>query len=1069
MADVTGDLGGQPIQLNNAATEATLKQLLAAMLAMVDASASGKKGAKLQKELEDELKRLAKAAKSATDSLTEEQKAAKEKTEAEKKAAKKAEELAKKEEKAATDLIKGIEGLYKGVENVAIGMTNLLSTLSNVGNSLTSAANSLNAIPVVGGLVATAFGAVAGAAEKTYKSFQEAASVGANFGGSITEMINSAGSAGLTFEQFSGIIAKNGESIALLGGGANNGARRLAELGKTIRNTNLGNQLANLGYSTEQINEGFLRYSAMQAKSGNGQRLSNAELIKQTGEYLKNLDAVSKLTGKSKEALQAEEDARRRDAQFRIAERKINKEDRKNLDMFMNSMGKVEQDAFKEMLATGTLAGEASQNLMITNPKAAQAMLDAALTARKSGKFTEETAYGLDAAMTSAAKAAADKADVEVMGAFHAKEYGEAIVDLQDRAGRTTTLQEERSKQAAEAAEKERIAREKGLEALSPEKLKTAQEQIAQIGNQFTAALANSGLLDQLIPAFKMLADITAKFILPAFTGIGEHATLAGVVLGGVAIALGTMNAIVAIGNTLEAAKNINLALASAGLGRFTASLFAPVAGLFKFAAGLLAAMAPLWPLAVVAGALYAGWKLLENAGYSLSDVLEAVGDNLKRFGLFYVDIWLSIAEKVAKFFGGGDKIAAMRQRIALEQSELDEKEKARDQRRKQNREEAAQKTKEIDASKKLTESKEEENKQTEKAVDTTVDYKNTYSVLHDEFKKRNQQPGAVSATPGGPAGPVSMPSAAPADIQKYLQATALVESGGNANARAGTSSAGGMFQFVDATWKQMVKEMGKDYSLQDKFDPKKSAEVMAYFTQKQKGQLEKGIGRQASNTDLYMSHFLGAGGATKFLNAMQQNPSQSAAMLDPAAAKANKSIYYDPSGRERSLQEVYSLMGKKMGGAEQALASGKWGGKAIPAEVLALGGGAGVPGATQVQGALAAGAPSGRPATPVSANLASADSLRMSMEKEAEIRRQAALKQQPSTTEQGLDIMKKRMAGEKPSMPGTQPVQETAETLLASLNTKMDQLIQISSRLGEVNERQLSVQRGLGKDAYAV
>ena len=46
MADVTGDLGGQPIQLNNAATELTLKQILAAMLAQTAAmSKGGKAGA----------------------------------------------------------------------------------------------------------------------------------------------------------------------------------------------------------------------------------------------------------------------------------------------------------------------------------------------------------------------------------------------------------------------------------------------------------------------------------------------------------------------------------------------------------------------------------------------------------------------------------------------------------------------------------------------------------------------------------------------------------------------------------------------------------------------------------------------------------------------------------------------------------------------------------------------------------------------------------------------------------------------------------------------------------------
>ena len=60
MAEVTGMIGGQPVELNNAATEATLKQLLAAMLALSAAQGKGG-GSKAAKDLEKKLKDLAKA------------------------------------------------------------------------------------------------------------------------------------------------------------------------------------------------------------------------------------------------------------------------------------------------------------------------------------------------------------------------------------------------------------------------------------------------------------------------------------------------------------------------------------------------------------------------------------------------------------------------------------------------------------------------------------------------------------------------------------------------------------------------------------------------------------------------------------------------------------------------------------------------------------------------------------------------------------------------------------------------------------------------------------------------
>jgi hypothetical protein len=189
------------------------------------------------------------------------------------------------------------------------------------------------------------------------------------------------------------------------------------------------------------------------------------------------------------------------------------------------------------------------------------------------------------------------------------------------------------------------------------------------------------------------------------------------------------------------------------------------------------------------------------------------------------------------------------------------------------------------------------------------------------------------------------------AAMAKYLQTIALIESGGDKNAKAKTSSASGMFQFTEGTWKDMVKAMGKDYKSEDRFDPAKATEVAAFFSQKQKAQVEKATGREAGQTDLYMAHFLGAGGASKFLKAKDKDPTQSAAALDPAAAKANKNIYYDKDNKERSVQEVYDLMDKKVKAQSARVEQGK-----VNADVAAIGGGSYKPG-TKVD-AVAEGKP---------------------------------------------------------------------------------------------------------------
>jgi hypothetical protein len=218
------------------------------------------------------------------------------------------------------------------------------------------------------------------------------------------------------------------------------------------------------------------------------------------------------------------------------------------------------------------------------------------------------------------------------------------------------------------------------------------------------------------------------------------------------------------------------------------------------------------------------------------------------------------------------------------------------------------------------------------------------------EEKTETSKGPEASGKPAGSSGPQEGVKT-DAAMAKYLQTIALIESGGDKNAKAGTSSASGMFQFTEGTWKQMTKEMGKDYSKEDRFDPKKAAEVAEYFSKKQKAQIEKSTGREAGMTDMYMAHFLGAGGASKFLKAKDKDPTQSAAALDPAAAKANKNIYYNKEGKERSVQEVYDLMDKKVKAQSERVEKGK-----VNADVAAIGGGSYKPG-TKVD-AVAEGKP---------------------------------------------------------------------------------------------------------------
>lgn len=168
-----------------------------------------------------------------------------------------------------------------------------------------------------------------------------------------------------------------------------------------------------------------------------------------------------------------------------------------------------------------------------------------------------------------------------------------------------------------------------------------------------------------------------------------------------------------------------------------------------------------------------------------------------------------------------------------------------------------------------------------------------------------------------------------------YLLATARRESALMPQAQAKTSSARGLFQFVEQTWLRMVQAKGADVGLAAEAqairgragrldvadgaerqrilslrnDPKLAASLAAELTRENSDGLSKVLGRAPTHGELYIAHFLGLGGATRLIQGAQTSPEASAAVTFPAAAKANRSIFYGKDGSPRSLGAVYARL----------------------------------------------------------------------------------------------------------------------------------------------------------------
>jgi hypothetical protein len=169
-----------------------------------------------------------------------------------------------------------------------------------------------------------------------------------------------------------------------------------------------------------------------------------------------------------------------------------------------------------------------------------------------------------------------------------------------------------------------------------------------------------------------------------------------------------------------------------------------------------------------------------------------------------------------------------------------------------------------------------------------------------------------------------------------YLMEKAAVESSFDKNAKAPTSSATGLYQFIESTWLKMVKDHGDKYGLEkyaDKIsdngtvksrkdrneilalrkDPEIASLMAAEFDSGNYAQLKENVGGDIGSTELYLAHFLGAGGASGFLNAMKKSPNMAAADIFPDAARSNRNVFYDGrTGAPRTMKQVYAFFDNK-------------------------------------------------------------------------------------------------------------------------------------------------------------
>lgn len=362
MADVFGTIGREQVELNNAATEATLKLLLQTTIAM----AKGNK---------EEINKI--ATKAGLDP----------------EAVQRANTALRPLGSAARDLGSAFNVVRKNLSTLGSQFVEGTAQTSNVFQAF-------SALPGLLGVFANGLAMVARFQEANLKTYREISSVGANFGGSLTQMRQAAANTYMTLDQFGAVVKKNGEALSMLGGGTNEGIQSFARLSKSLMSSPLGTQLLSLGYSTQEVNDGMLNYIAMTGGRTKAE-LSTAEGVKKvaqaSGEYLEQLNGLAELTGKSRQQQQDELAQASKNAAFQSYLQTLDEESRKKAVAGMaNAMatgGKGAVDAFQSKLM-GVAPDKAGALFIATAGETANIIdKSAAAVADKNKKVADMNAY----------------------------------------------------------------------------------------------------------------------------------------------------------------------------------------------------------------------------------------------------------------------------------------------------------------------------------------------------------------------------------------------------------------------------------------------------------------------------------------------------------------------------------------------------------------------------------------------------------------------------------------------------------------------------------------------------
>ena len=268
-----------------------------------------------------------------------------------------------------------LEDLSEDLENTSKGLTklqrvnNLLSigtgiftgNLSSLGSSVKMVGEQFG---MIGGVLGETLGYLVERLSENVDFYRQISQIGGTAGQSISNLRMIAGETGLSMNQLTDAVVQAGGNLALLGGTTGQGVTRFTAALKDLSQGETFEKFSALGFTMNEIAQSTAEYLELQTQLGRTQRMDSTQLSTETAEYLNNLDLLSRLTGKNRQALQQEMQDRAKDSRLNLLMSGMSLKQQTEINSALSMTGNVSkqmEDSVKNLIATDGIAMNARE------------------------------------------------------------------------------------------------------------------------------------------------------------------------------------------------------------------------------------------------------------------------------------------------------------------------------------------------------------------------------------------------------------------------------------------------------------------------------------------------------------------------------------------------------------------------------------------------------------------------------------------------------------------------------------------------------------------------------------